>query len=303
MKVRIAGIRLSHRQLLRIYAVVLLLIGASAGLQAIAQDPPPATPAPEVTTPQPAPAATTELAPAAAPSPSPAPNVQADAAPPQNDTLPGSIPGRYEPLTLWDMLWSGGPVMAIIVLLSVIAVVMSIYLLITVTPGREVPAQFTKRAQAQIRAGDLRGAYQMCEDRDEFIANVLRAGLKRHGHDRYVIQEAMESEGERGATALWQRISYLNNIGNIAPLLGLLGTVTGMIGAFSAIAYNDSQSKSIVMAYYVAQAMITTAGGLIVAIPCYLMYYYLRGRVIKIIAEVEAQAAEFIELVSGRAPE
>ncbi|HRI89114.1 MAG TPA: MotA/TolQ/ExbB proton channel family protein [Candidatus Hydrogenedentes bacterium] len=269
------------RMRLRAVVGLLLLLGACFVPAAVAQDPP--TPPPAESS---SPAATEEASPATAGSP-----------------IPGVAPGQYAPLTLWDMIKSGGPVMLVIVLLSVIAVVMSVYLLITVTPSREVPIQFVKRAQAQIRSGDLRGAYQMCEDRDEFIANVLRAGLKRHGHDRYVIQEAMESEGERGATALWQRISYLNNIGNIAPLLGLLGTVTGMIGAFSAIAFNDSQSKSIVMAYYVAQAMVTTAGGLIVAIPCYLVYYYLRGRVIKIVAEVEAQAVEFIELVTGKAQE
>ena len=109
----------------------------------------------------------------------------------------------------------------------------------------------------------------------------------------------MESEGERGATALWQKISYLNNIGVIAPLLGLLGTVMGMIGAFGAIAYNDTENRSLVMAYYVAQAMITTAAGLMLAIPAMLVYYYLRGRVVKIVAEVEAQATEFVELLSG----
>ncbi|MCL4694236.1 MAG: MotA/TolQ/ExbB proton channel family protein, partial [Candidatus Hydrogenedentes bacterium] len=101
--------------------------------------------------------------------------------------------------------------------------------------------------------------------------------------------------------ALWQKISYLNNIGTIAPLLGLLGTVWGMIGAFSAMALNDSEARSLVMAYNVAQAMITTAAGLMLAIPCMVMYYYLRGRVVKIVAEVEAQATEFIELLAGGA--
>lgn len=218
------------------------------------------------------------------------------------NSAPLARPGQFQPMTLWEMIRAGGAILSIIILLSVIALVMAIYFLVTITTAREIPPQFVKRAHNQIRAGDLRGLYQMCEDRDEYIANVLRAGVKMHGHDRYVIQEAMESEGERGAAALWQRISYLNNIGVIAPLLGLLGTVTGMIGAFGSIAFNDSQSKSIVMAYYVAQAMITTAAGLIVAIPALLVYYYLRGRVTKIIAEVEAQATEFVELLArGRA--
>lgn len=222
----------------------------------------------------------------------------AGATPAVNATV-DSKPDELKQLTLWDMLREGGVILAIIVGLSVVAAIMGVYFFLTVTPRREVPAQFIKRAHNQIRAGDLRGAYQMCEDRDELIANVLRAGLKMHGHDRYVIQEAMESEGERGSAALWQKISYLNNIGTIAPLLGLLGTVWGMIGAFSAMALNDTEARSLVMAYNVAQAMITTAAGLMLAIPCMVMYYYLRGRVVKIVAEVEAQATEFIELLAG----
>ncbi|MCP4639787.1 MAG: MotA/TolQ/ExbB proton channel family protein [bacterium] len=204
-------------------------------------------------------------------------------------------------LTLWYMVRHGGPVQYFIAALSLLAFVMAFYFILTITPAREVPTQFMKRALAQIETGDLRGAYQMCEGRDELLANVLRAGLKMHGHDRYVIQEAMESEGERGATELWQKISYLNNIGVIAPLLGLLGTVLGMIGAFSAIALDDSQRRGLQMAASVAQAMLTTAEGLFLAIPCLAVYFFLRGRVIRIVSLVEAQASELIEaLTRGR---
>lgn len=202
-------------------------------------------------------------------------------------------------LTLWDMIWEGGgPILWVIVALSMATVVMAIYCFLTITPAREVPPNFMRRALVQIDAGDLRGAYQMCEGRDELLARVLRAGLKMHGHDRYVIQDAMESEGERGANALWQRISYLNNVGVLAPLLGLLGTVVGMIQAFGAIALDDSQVKAINMAYGVSKAMVTTAAGLVLAIPAMLVYFYMRGRVVKIIAEVEAQSSELIEALT-----
>jgi len=161
-----------------------------------------------------------------------------------------------------------------------------------------VPPSLVKRVLAQIRTGDLRGAYQLCEDRDELWANVVRAGLKMSGHDRYVIQDAMESEGERGVMALWQKIFYLNNIGVVAPLMGLLGTVWGMVRAFSAIATDNAQVKGMAVAEHVSKAMICTVGGLVVAIPSLCVYYYLRGRVVKIIAEVEARASEVIELLS-----
>lgn len=245
-------------------------------------------------------------APEAPPAESATPAAPEAAAAP-SESAPASTTGEAAPvgpktMSLWDMVKAGGAVMIVILLLSVVTLAMVIYFMVTLTPGREVPLQFVKRAQAQVRAGDLRGAYQMCEDREEFIANVLRAGLRLHGHDRYVIQEAMESEGERRAAALWQKISYLNNIGVIAPMLGLLGTVTGMMGAFGAIAYNDAQSKSIVMAYNVAQALVTTAAGLILGIIAFIFYYYLRGRVVTIIAHVEGYASEFVELLTGKGP-
>lgn len=212
----------------------------------------------------------------------------------------GPSAGQFDELTLMDMITKGGPILWVIVGLSVITLFMVLYYFLTVTPRREAPSTLIKRARAQIKQGDLRGAYQMCEDRDELMARVICAGLKMHGHDRFVIQEAMESEGERGATALWQKISYLNNIGVIAPLLGLLGTVWGMIGAFGAIAFNDSAVKGLEMAYSVAQAMVTTAAGLMLAIPALVAYYYFRGRVVRIIAEVEGQASEIVEMLAGK---
>ena len=201
-------------------------------------------------------------------------------------------------ITLMMMIEQGGAILWVIMGLAFIAIALALYLLITVSPRREAPQKIAKRARAQVLAGEFEGARQMCLEGDELLARVLAAGLKFVGHDRYIIQEAMESEGERGATALWQRITYLNNIASIAPLLGLLGTVWGMMRAFSAIALDTAQVKGISMAYSVSQAMITTAAGLVVAIPAMAIYFLLRGRVIRIIAEVEAQSSEFIELLA-----
>ncbi len=152
----------------------------------------------------------------AAPPTEPAERVEADAPP----ALGVGEVVRTHQLTLWTMIKQGGAILWVLMGFGFVTLVMAIYFFLTIKPGREVPVNFVKRAQSQIRAGDLRGAYQMCEGREELLASVLRAGIRMSGHDRYVIQEAMESEGERGATALWQKISYLHNIGVIAPLLG-----------------------------------------------------------------------------------
>lgn len=202
-----------------------------------------------------------------------------------------------EEITLQQMLMNGGAVLWAIIALAFVALVMGLYLFLTVSARREAPQKLLKRAANQIRSGDMRAAYLMCENRNELIAKVLHAGLKMADQERYIIQESMESEGERGAAELWQKISYLNNIGVIAPLLGLLGTVWGMIQAFGAIALDSSQVKGLTMAYSVSQAMITTGAGLLLAIPALMAYYYLRGRVLKVVAQVESQASEFVELI------
>ena len=202
-----------------------------------------------------------------------------------------------EEVTLEMMVRKGSPILWAIMVLAFIAVVMGLYLFLTVTPRREAPTKLLRRVTNQIRAGDMQGAIMLCEGRDELMARVLHAGLKMADQDRYIIQESMESEGERGAAELWQKISYMNNVGVIAPLLGLLGTVWGMIGAFSAIALDSSQVKSVTMAYNVSQAMITTAAGVLLAIPALLVYYILRGRVLRVVSTVESQASEFVELI------
>jgi biopolymer transport protein ExbB len=200
-------------------------------------------------------------------------------------------------LTLRTIVETGGLILWTIIVLGFFALVLALYLIATITPRREAPAKLLKRIANQIRAGEYYEAMKLCDGRQELMARVLYAGLRLAEQERYVIQEAMESEGERGAAHLWQRISYLNNVGAIAPLLGLLGTVWGMIGAFSAIAMDDSQVKGLTMALNVSQAMITTAAGLLLAIPALLTYFYLRGRVLRVISLVESQASEFVELI------
>lgn len=212
------------------------------------------------------------------------------------ETIPAPPPIKQN-LTLWDMIMAGGAILWITAALGFIGLVWAFYLLFTLTPRRELPPTLIRRLYHLLQAGDYKGVMELCEGRDELIAKMVFAGVKLVGHDRYVIQDAMESEGERGASFLWQRVSYLNNIAVLAPLLGLLGTVWGMMQAFGAIAFDDAQVKGLTMAYSVALAMVTTAGGLAVAIPAMAIYFYLRGRLNRVIAEVEAVASELVELI------
>jgi len=209
-----------------------------------------------------------------------------------------AAPKVVNQMTLMMMIEQGGLILWVIMALGFATAVLAAYLLLTITVKREAPKKLVERTHLQLHDNETEEAWRMCDGREELLARVFAAGLRLSGHDRFLIQEAMESEGERGATELWQRISYLNNIATIAPLLGLLGTVWGMMQAFSAIAFDTAQVKGMVMAYSVSTAMITTAAGLVLAIPAMVVYYLLRGRVIKIIATIEAYSAELLEVLS-----
>lgn len=202
-----------------------------------------------------------------------------------------------EEIPLIKVIETGGIILKVIIVLGFFTLILALYLFFTVTPRREAPSKLLKQIANQIRAGEFYEATKLCDGRHELMAKVLYSGLRVADQERYIIQDAMESEGERGATQLWQGISYMSNVGAIAPLLGLLGTVWGMIGAFAAIALDNSQVKGLTMALNVSEAMITTAAGLLLAIPSLLMYYYLKGRVVKVVALVESQANEFVELI------
>lgn len=198
-------------------------------------------------------------------------------------------------MTLWELIKSGGPIMVVLGILSVLALAMIVTFFITLRSRRESWQHFIVQARSLIQEGEVDACEQLCEQKDEMLSRVLRAGLQVAGQDRYVVVEAMQSEGTRLAAALAQRVGYLSNIATLAPMLGILGTVLGMIRAFNSIAFQPGIAKPIVLAGGVSMALVTTASGLIVAIPIMAFYFYFRGRVQKVVAAVESASAEFVE--------
>jgi len=198
-------------------------------------------------------------------------------------------------MTLWELIKSGGPIMVVLGILSVLAVAMIVTFFITLRSRRESWQHFIVQARSLIQEGEVDACEQLCEQKDDMLSRVLRAGLQVAGQDRYVVVEAIQSEGTRLAAALAQRVGYLSNIATLAPMLGILGTVLGMIRAFNSIAFQPGIAKPIVLAGGVSMALVTTASGLIVAIPIMAFYFYFRGRVQKVVAAVESASAEFVE--------
>ncbi len=142
--------------------------------------------------------------------------------------------------------------------------------------------------------GEIEKALLICQDHDIAMARILKAGLMRSNYGLLEIERAIEGAGEHEATNLNANLRGLGVIANIAPMLGLLGTVTGMIKAFNVISQSGTGNPSI-MAGGISEALITTATGLIIGIPSLAIYYYLRGKVDGLIFEMEEAAINFIE--------
>lgn len=149
-----------------------------------------------------------------------------------------------------------------------------------------LPDSFIAEFEQRLDAKDLQGAFETARGDESFIARVLAAGLSKlpSGYDQAV--EGMQEVGEDENMALEHRISYLALIGTVAPMIGLMGTVWGMIGAFEEIATSATQPKPRDLAKNIYTALFTTLEGLTVAIPAMIAYSLLRNRVARLVLEV-----------------
>lgn len=198
-------------------------------------------------------------------------------------------------MTLLKLIQAGGGIMFVIGALAILATALALFFALTLRVKRFVDSDFSSKLYTCLFQGDLEGAANLCGRKGGFIASVLSAGIEVDARERIAVAEAMQAEGARQSAVLWQRVTYLQDIAVLAPMLGILGTVLGMIRSFNAIAYSTSLVKPVALAAGVSQALVTTAAGLAVAIPTMFFYFIYRGRVQRIIAATEATAAQFLD--------
>ncbi len=199
--------------------------------------------------------------------------------------------------TLGEVIKAGGWTMMVIVLLSVLAVLLVIYFLLTMRREVLCPREFLEAAERAAASGNIGAVAALCRDNDAAAAKIIGAAAAQmsgaRGGDYMVIRDAIEDEGARQAGILWQRIQYLLDIAVVAPMVGLLGTVLGMLQSFSGL---DAQVGVIptALAQGVAKALITTAGGLIVGIAAMILYAVFRGRLNSLVADLETACARVL---------
>ncbi len=237
---------------------------------------------------------------AATPSSAPNPTTSTSTTPTLNSIVPGlsdSPAPETKGMTLWELIKAGGIMMGVLGFLSITVFSIIIYNFKTLTVNNLSPIDFTEEVIQKLEEGDEKVVREMCQEEDNIIANVVIAGLAKKYKGKVFAREAMESSVRQEISTLWQNISYLADIGSVAPLVGLLGTVIGMIQAFNVFAFQTGAVKPIMLVGGVSKALVTTAGGIFVAIPALLFYYYFKGRVLGITNVVESYSSEIIKII------
>lgn len=196
-----------------------------------------------------------------------------------------------------------GPVFLILSFIMVAVLVMNV---LQLRRDSLLPASFIEVFEQKLQTKDYQGAYDTARADESFVARVLAAGLGRLNRGYEEAIEGMQEVGEEETMAMDHKIGYLALIGSVAPMVGLLGTVAGMISSFSLIASSESPPKPKELAEGISTALVTTLFGLGVAIPAMIAYSLLRNRMNRVVLEVgivsEGLMSRFNKKPGGAAP-
>jgi biopolymer transport protein ExbB len=229
----------------------------------------------------------------ATPAPSAAPGAAA--------TTPSLIPDVHAKSIL-ETLVSAGWVMGILFALSVFFVMLVIVYLLTIRRGAVVSSGYMATADALLRKRDYLGLLAVSNRHGEAIARVVQKMLdfttKNPSADPGQLREIAETEGTRVASSLTNRVTYLADIGMIAPLLGLLGTVLGIIRSFGALGADLGTARYVLLSKGISEALVNTCAGLAIGIPAMMFYAYFRGKAQKLISELESATTHVLALLS-----
>jgi len=202
---------------------------------------------------------------------------------------------------VFRIMREGGVLMYPIAFCSLVLLAFVFERLISLRRGRVIPKPFVTRVLQQVREGELdrAQALALCEENESPVAAVFAGAVRKWGRPAVEVEQAIIDAGERATNGLRRYLRVFSAVSTIAPLLGLLGTVFGMIQAFNAVAVSDALGRPELLAKGVSQALLTTAFGLVVAIPALLVYYVFVSRVDHLITDIDALGQELVHLISA----
>ena len=199
-----------------------------------------------------------------------------DAAPPAATSTVTPAPAAVE-TTLWQKIQEGGLVMWPIGACSVATIYLIVDGIIRTGRNKIAPLEHEKRLKELFQGGDYVGAYQFCKANPSPLNNVIRVGVSLLGEGKQAAEEGMLGELAKENSRLQTWISYLSVIGVCSPMIGLLGTVTGMIRAFATLGASGIGDPSS-LSSAIGEVLVATASGLFIAIPAFMAFYFLRNR-------------------------
>ncbi len=191
----------------------------------------------------------------------------------------GAAPAA-EQHTILQQIMEGGPLIILIWIAilgtSVTMVTLIVQNIMTLKPTKLCPPPLVQSLQQTIGAGNYQEAWEICRQNNNYLANVLKGALTRVGRGKEAVEDAVAEMGLREATLLRTRNSYLSVIGVVSPMIGLLGTVIGMMGAFAVLGATGISNPQ-ALAARIGEVLMATASGLFIAIPAFVAYYVFRN--------------------------
>ncbi len=198
-------------------------------------------------------------------------------------------------MSVYDVLKGGGTIGWVIVILSVIGLALFLDNLVNMRKQKLAPPDVVDEVEALIEAGEYQEAMELCEAEPSLFTNIVAAGLPRLNASFEAMEKAIKEVSEEESLKLFMKLGWLSLIAAVAPMLGLLGTVQGMILAFKVIAATKGAAEPADLADNISLALITTLDGLIVAIPMTAAFVFLRNRVVKTTLDIGAVIEDIFE--------
>ena len=218
--------------------------------------------------------------------------------------LPATANAAESSKSLLDLYCDGGPIMHLIAVCSVATLALAAFCGITYRKARMLPATTVALLNDHMTKRDLPAAYQYCQTNPGPLTNALASALTKANYERDMYNKtAMENSVAddcfREETKMMVIVNYLNTLAVLAPMIGLLGTVSGMISSFSALTAGKAEATD--LAKGIGEALIATGGGLLLAIPAMFLYFFYRGMVSSNMADVHKALANMLDLFTGEA--
>ncbi|MEM6842914.1 MAG: MotA/TolQ/ExbB proton channel family protein [Bacteroidota bacterium] len=208
-----------------------------------------------------------------------------------------ALDSAAESVSVLDLLLKGGWVMIPLIILFAVSIYIFVERIRTIQRASKVPQQFMEKIRGLVSRGEISSARVICSQTDSPISRMIEKGISRIGSPLKSIEAAIENVGKLELYRLEKNLTLLATISGAAPMIGFLGTVTGMIQAFIAIAQEEGNVSPQLLSTGIYEAMITTATGLAVGILAYLGYNYLVSRVNKVVHQMEYISIDFIDLL------